>query len=62
MRVFVTGATGLLGSHLAHELRSQGHEVVALHRPSADTLFLQEAECELVVGDIRDDDRRGRWQ
>lgn len=55
MRVFLTGATGLLGSHLAYELRSQGHEVVALHRPTADTLFLEETECELVEGDIRDD-------
>jgi nucleoside-diphosphate-sugar epimerase len=55
MRVFLTGATGLLGSHLARELRSRAHEVVALHRPSADTLFLQESECELVEGDIRED-------
>jgi nucleoside-diphosphate-sugar epimerase len=55
MRVFVTGGTGLLGSHLAHELRSHGHEVVALHRPEADTLFLEETECDLVEGDIRDD-------
>jgi len=55
MRVFLTGGTGLLGSHLAQELRSHGHEVVALHRRSADTLFLEETECELVEGDIRDD-------
>ena len=55
MRVFLTGGTGLLGSHLAHELRSHGHQVVAMHRPAADTLFLQETECELVEGDIRDD-------
>lgn len=55
MRVFLTGGTGLLGSHLAQELRSKGHEVVALHRRSADTLILEEAECELVEGDIRDD-------
>ena len=55
MRVFLTGGTGLLGSHLAHELRSHGHEVVALHRPEADTLFLEETECDLVEGDIRDD-------
>jgi len=55
MRVFLTGGTGLLGSHLAHELRSHGHEVVAMHRPAADTLVLQETECELVEGDIRDD-------
>jgi nucleoside-diphosphate-sugar epimerase len=55
MRVFLTGGTGLLGSHLAHELRSQGHGVVALHRPEADTLFLEETECDLVEGDIRED-------
>ncbi|HUF76565.1 MAG TPA: NAD(P)-dependent oxidoreductase, partial [Longimicrobiales bacterium] len=45
----------MLGSHLAQELRSHGHEVVALHRRSAETLVLEEAECELVQGDIRDD-------
>jgi nucleoside-diphosphate-sugar epimerase len=55
MRVFLTGGTGLLGSHLAHELRSHGHEVVAMHRRGADTLCLEETECELVEGDIRDD-------
>ena len=55
MRVYLTGGTGLLGSHLASELRAQGHGVVALHRPDADTLPLEEAECELVEGDVRDD-------
>jgi len=55
MRVFLTGGTGLLGSHLAQELRTHGHEVVALHRRGADTIFLEEHECELVEGDIRDD-------
>ena len=52
MRVYLTGGTGLVGSHLATELRSQGHEVVALHRPDADTLPLEEVECELVEGDV----------
>lgn len=55
MRVFLTGGTGLLGSHLAKELREAGHEVVALHRAAADTLVLEELECELVEGDVRDD-------
>jgi nucleoside-diphosphate-sugar epimerase len=55
MRVFLTGGTGLLGSHLAQELRGHGHEVVALHRKSADTVVLEEAECELAQGDIRDE-------
>ncbi len=55
MRVFITGGTGLLGSHVAHEMRSYGWEVVALHRRDADTLFLEEHECELAEGDVRDD-------
>lgn len=55
MRVYLTGGTGLLGSHLVEELRSEGHEVMALHRRGADTLFLEEHECELVEGDVRDE-------
>jgi nucleoside-diphosphate-sugar epimerase len=55
VRVFLTGGTGLLGTHLAEELRRCGHDVVALHRRDADTLFLEEQECELVGGDVRDD-------
>lgn len=55
MRVYLTGGTGLLGTHLAGRLRSGGHEVVALHRRGADTLLLEELECELVEGDVQDD-------
>jgi len=32
MRVFLTGGTGLIGSHIAALLRHDGHEVVALRR------------------------------
>ncbi len=55
MRVFLTGGTGLLGSHLAGELRALGHEVVALHRPGSDARFLGELGCDLAEGDVRDD-------
>ena len=55
MRVFITGGTGLIGSHFAHEARAYGWEVVALHRREADTLYLEEHECELAEGDVRDD-------
>lgn len=54
MRVFLTGAPGLLGSHAAELLRSAGHEVVALHRPSSDTAFLASLGCTLVEGDVTD--------
>ena len=55
MRVYLTGGTGLLGSHLARLLRSQDHEVVALHRKGADTLLLEECGCELIQGDVREE-------
>lgn len=54
MRVYLTGGTGLLGSHLASELRAGGHDVVALHRKGADTSFLAALGCELEPGDVRD--------
>jgi nucleoside-diphosphate-sugar epimerase len=54
MRVFLTGGTGLIGSHLARALRSRDHEVVALCRPGADPGFLEGLGCELVEGDVRE--------
>ena len=57
MRVFITGGTGLLGTHLVSELAALGHESVALCRDSADTSFLEAHGCSTVRGDVRDDVR-----
>ena len=54
MRVFLTGGTGLLGSHLAAWLIQRDHEVVALNRKGAETSFLATTGVELVEGDVRD--------
>src|SRR5947209_6820121 len=48
----VTGATGLLGSHVAQQLVERGERVRALVRPSSDTSFLRGLGVELVVGDL----------
>jgi UDP-glucose 4-epimerase len=32
MRIFITGATGFIGSHVAHRLLEAGHELVAIAR------------------------------
>ncbi len=54
MRVFLTGGTGLLGSHIAALLAHEGHEVVALCRPHSDTAFLTSLGCRVVEGDVTD--------
>ncbi len=50
----VTGATGLLGSHLAEQLTLAGHQVRALVRPGSNTEFLRSIDVECVTGDIGD--------
>lgn len=54
MKVFVTGATGFLGSHVLSLLREAGHEVLALVRDPERTSDLAGAGVQLAVGDITD--------
>ena len=53
-RVLVTGATGLLGSHLAERLVARGDRVRALVRPGSRTDFLDTLGVEIVRGDLTD--------
>ncbi len=50
----LTGATGLLGSHVAEQLVRRDERVRALIRPGADTAFLRGLGVELVPGDLLD--------
>ncbi|WP_422931105.1 NAD-dependent epimerase/dehydratase family protein [Singulisphaera sp. PoT] len=52
--VFVTGATGLVGSHVVEEALRRGHRVRALVRESSDTRLLDEWGVEKVLGDLSD--------
>jgi nucleoside-diphosphate-sugar epimerase len=52
--VLVTGATGLLGSHLAQRLIARGDRVRALVRPGSPTGFLDALGTEIVRGDLTD--------
>ncbi len=52
--VLVTGATGLLGSHVAQRLRADGVHVRAMVRPGSRTDFLDGLEVEIVRGDLTD--------
>lgn len=52
--VFVTGATGLVGSHVVEEALRRGMRVRALVRPSSDTRWLDAWGVEKVPGDLED--------
>lgn len=54
MRAFVTGATGFIGGHLARQLRARGDEVTALVRSPAKAAPLEQLDCELILGDLAD--------
>ena len=53
-RVFVTGATGFIGYHVARILRERGFEVRALVREGSDTEWLRAVDVEIARGDLRD--------
>jgi dihydroflavonol-4-reductase len=54
MRVFVTGATGVVGAALVRELLARGHEVTALVRARSDLRPLAELKVRLQQGDVLD--------
>jgi nucleoside-diphosphate-sugar epimerase len=54
MRIFLTGGTGLVGSHVAEHLVANGHEVRALVRAGSEGSFLRTLGVELREGDVTD--------
>src|SRR6478609_7893609 len=54
--IFVTGGTGLVGSHAIEEALRRGHRVRALVRASSDTRNLDAWGVEKVPGDLADAD------
>lgn len=54
MRLFLTGATGYIGSALARRLVRDGHEVRALVRPTSRTAELEALGVARFLGDLGD--------
>jgi dihydroflavonol-4-reductase len=54
MLVFVTGATGFVGSHVAQVLAEQGADLRLLVRSSSNPRNIQGLKAERVTGDLRD--------
>ena len=50
--IFLTGATGLIGSNIAEQLRARGDGVRALVREGSDAGDLEALGVEIVRGDI----------
>jgi dihydroflavonol-4-reductase len=56
MRLFVTGATGFVGAHVAQMAAAQGAELRLLTRASSNTSRLPES-ADVVVGDLREPEK-----
>ena len=54
MKIFVTGASGFVGSAVVKELIGAGHSVIGLARKEDSAKIVHDAGAEVLMGDIED--------
>ena len=54
MKIFLTGASGFVGSHLAKSLIAAGHEIVGHYRPPHSINIKPQRHLEVWSGDLND--------
>jgi uncharacterized protein YbjT (DUF2867 family) len=59
MRIFLTGASGYIGTAVAERLRAAGHQLTALARSDASAAKLESAGVQPVRGDFSDPESVG---
>lgn len=48
MKIFITGATGFLGYHIANACIAKGHQVLCLRRTTSVSLFNDNVEHDVL--------------
>jgi dihydroflavonol-4-reductase len=54
MKIFITGGTGFIGTHLVKCLAQTEHELVCLARNTSDVSTLKEVGAAIAIGDVTD--------
>ncbi|WP_129691589.1 NAD-dependent epimerase/dehydratase family protein [Gottfriedia acidiceleris] len=54
MRIFVTGATGYVGTAVVQDLINAGHKVVGVTRSDSGAMKLREAGADVHLGNLND--------
>lgn len=54
MKIFITGATGFIGSHVIRRLAQTQHKMFCLARKTSDVTHLKELSVNIITGDVTD--------